>query len=682
MATASQIADINKQAAAIQSSLDSSVKAGTVKSGPKPQVLGASTGPSDAIKNLSISLAGGAKNSTTSSNLKNLSINLANNYTKEQKKKGPSKSLRDLSISLAKGNTAATGASALRASTANTAESTSTVSAGSKSSVGATSSNSFAEQVEKARQEGLRIQAEVAKLRKQEETSAGGITASDSTIIDEEKNAQNNIKNASASAPTNSALTLLDQEMKRLQDTLRTNEQAVNKGFDANKATIEQQQAREAGATSVGLANAGGYLGFSGSGNAVMLSLANSHRAELTQLEAKRQQAIADARNASAEKRYDIVRLKAEEIKRIDQETYQRQETYNAQVKAVADEETKKADVKKIEETKLANENTIYSAIKNGATDAKSIFDATKGKIAIKEIQDFITGATPKIPSGSKLFGFNPTQTGLLLGSGLNKDDIAALNEAINTTGYTDEIRAALPASVRAVTDKIYHGKVTGGVGSSDPAIGSSDLDKLFGRVIGNAGSVKNIGIQQKNFDAAVARGDTKEQENIINALAIKGLSAGQQSIFSGMRDITEMRGKLQPLEDSFRKTNPGLYTSMLQSNAKFVNASKDPAWLNFVARAQNIVAGYRNSIYGASLTNNELKSANISLPDFSNDTFSNIITKLDILDEFAQVRRNSMIQDSAGKFTDNPLGFSSDDTEYANLIMGASPEQLKALGQ
>lgn len=78
-----------------------------------------------------------------------------------------------------------------------------------------------------------------------------------------------------------------------------------------------------------------------------MLNLAKSHRVEMQSLESKRQQAIADARTAAASRRFDVVKLKAGEIKDIEQEQYVRDQDYYKKTKEIADEEKLVADKQK-----------------------------------------------------------------------------------------------------------------------------------------------------------------------------------------------------------------------------------------------------------------------------------------------------------------------------------------------
>lgn len=293
-----------------------------------------------------------------------------------------------------------------------------------------------------AKAEAERLAKEVGLLSAKDESAAADAVVSDTTETQSETDAFNYLKEQ----PDNSALKLLDEEIKNLKQNLRENEKTIGKAYDVKQTGIEGQQASETGQASVGIANAGGYLGFSGSGQGVMLSLAESHRAELVSLESERQQALQEARNAAATRRYDIVRLKADEIARIDQEKYERTKEYNAEVK-------KEADKTKEEAKKTRVQTDIFNAIQGGAKTAKDIFQKLGGKTDISEINDFLEQMSSSV--GGK-FKFTGDETAGFLGAGMSQDDISALQEYVNENGYNDTIRNSLTPAERAVADKVY----------------------------------------------------------------------------------------------------------------------------------------------------------------------------------------------------------------------------------
>lgn len=311
-------------------------------------------------------------------------------------------------------------------------------------------------------------------LKAKDATTASNIVTSDEAPAKDETKATNAILERSKITRDTS---YLDNEIARIEANLKGQERSINAGFDSLKTTQTGQQASETGQTSAGLAAAGGYLGFSGSGTGVMLNLAKSHRAEMQALESKRQQAIADARSAAAGRRFDVVKLKAQEIKDIEQEQYVRDQDYYKKTKEIADEEKIKADT-------LANQDTIFKAIQAGNKTPEAIFKALGSKVDIETINKFIDNITPPKKEGDS-FSYSKTDVASLLGAGLGQDDISALNETVNELGYTDAVRNTLPSAVRVAADKIYRGKTGTGEGSStDVYIGGKKIKSVTQQVI------------------------------------------------------------------------------------------------------------------------------------------------------------------------------------------------------
>ena len=346
------------------------------------------------------------------------------------------------------------------------------VSGGSGGGGGAGGASSIADQLSQVEAEARRIQAEVDKMAKQGETAADGAVASDTEEVNYEKEALRKLKEAGL-LPDDSGLDMLNDEIRRNEQNLKDNLANVNAGYNVQQTGMQNAQLGETGQLSAQIANAGGYLGFSGSGTGVMLKLAESHRAELVSLESQRQNALQEARNAAAERRFDIVRLKADEIARIDQEKYERVQEYNKEVKAQAQADLEKAKT-------LKTQSDIMEAIGGGATTVEDIFNKLKGTVSVEEIKS-VLGATTKsassIGSGFKLTSSN---TASLMGAGMTQDDVAALNEYVNENGYDEAIRSQLPPAQRAAADKIFKvgGLGGGGIGSTKP-LTTAQLDAI-----------------------------------------------------------------------------------------------------------------------------------------------------------------------------------------------------------
>lgn len=315
---------------------------------------------------------------------------------------------------------------------------------------GVNSGSTPAQQLEEARQAALRIQSEVQKLAEKEKTAATDAIVSDSEITKEEEAAQKALKDAQK--VDDSSLKLLKAEMRQAKADALAEMESINGAYNTQKTGMEGKQLNETGQTAVGIANAGGFLGFSGSGTGVMLKLAESHRAELASLESQRQNALTTARKAAAERRFDIVQEQVSEIARIDNEKYNRVQEYNNKVIENAEKEKAKAE-------ELQTQQDVFNAIQGGAKTVQDIYKKLGGNTSIKDISTYLEALSP---SSSKTgFKFSANETAGLLGAGMSQDDIAALQEYVNENGYTETVRNNLTPAQRAVADEIY-GRKTG----------------------------------------------------------------------------------------------------------------------------------------------------------------------------------------------------------------------------
>lgn len=322
-------------------------------------------------------------------------------------------------------------------------------------------------QIKAIQEEANRIQESFNKLKAEQQSKLDAAVVSDEPVVNEEESALDSI---SYESPTTKALELLTSEIERLEDIYKEDKRAISADYRSQQTSMENKQGAETGQLSVGLANAGGYLGYSGSGQGMMLSLAKSHREELLGLEAQRQQAIREARTASENRRFDLVREKAAEIVRIDQEAYAREQDYIANKMKLQNEELGR-------EEKIKLENDIFAQIQSGKKTVNEIYQALGGTATVEDITNALTGFIPETAGG---FKFSANDTGSLIGTGMSQADIVALNEVLNTDGYTDAVKNALTASQRYAVEKILNGTTAAGTGT---ALGKPmtvlDLDRL-----------------------------------------------------------------------------------------------------------------------------------------------------------------------------------------------------------
>ena len=168
------------------------------------------------------------------------------------------------------------------------------------------------------------------------------IVSSSAPVVTEERDTKEAVTIAAATlpeapvAPDTTAVTsafeagqkLLADFMKQLETRRAAEVASIKTGFDIEGKKQEKAQIREKGSTAVGLARAGGFLGFTGSGTGVMLNLAETHRSEVTALEAKRQDAIRKANSAVADKQFQLARSMVKDAKDFEQQIFQRNQAF------------------------------------------------------------------------------------------------------------------------------------------------------------------------------------------------------------------------------------------------------------------------------------------------------------------------------------------------------------------
>lgn len=171
------------------------------------------------------------------------------------------------------------------------------------------------------------------------------------TIVDEQKSGNGKITNSSRSVRNNenktktdvqkfneakerekiegaSSLQYIDDYMSQLEGRRSAELSGINTDYDEQGNKLEGQQANETGATTNTLARIGGYLGPSASATGAMINLSQEHKAEVSSLEAKRQSALLAANNAIDDRKFDIAKLRVQEVKDIEQEIQRRKEKF------------------------------------------------------------------------------------------------------------------------------------------------------------------------------------------------------------------------------------------------------------------------------------------------------------------------------------------------------------------
>ena len=368
------------------------------------------------------------------------------------------------------------------------------------------------------------------KFKERETLKTDDVTVSDTPIVQEEKKATDSIAGAFKENPMAESLALLDENILNIKEQLKGELQSINKSFGEAKTGLQGKQAGEMGAQSVQLANAGGYLGYSGSAQGVLLNLAESHRAELSALDVKRQQAIQEARNAAANRQFDVVREKAKIVEDIEKAAYQSQLDYQEKVALEAEKQAEIAKKQKVEQD-------IFTAIQGGAKTSQDIFNKLDGLVPAKTITDFLTNITKDI-GDEGVFKFSASQNAMLLGSGMSMEDIKTFNEYVSENGYDEKVKSLLTPGQRKAADKIL------GLGSVGTGTGSGFTSQEK-RKLEQAGLLE--GSRQDQLDFLYGDKDSKKSE--FKSVYVPQIIEGQTSLGSLPLDVQEdVRGELLDL--------------------------------------------------------------------------------------------------------------------------------------
>lgn len=322
--------------------------------------------------------------------------------------------------------------------------------------------------------------AAAAAQRANDTAGATGVVADNGTARADEKTLGDRIRNEVMNPTLD--LKYLDDYETKLNERRVAEEKNINTNFDNLKTSTERQQQGEVGSTSSALARAGGYLGVSGSGTGVLLNLANTHRAEMSQIEAKRQDALAAARTAYEDKQFAVAQKRYDEAKAFKDQSFSRQKEYFDTVKKTMD------DMKKTERAKEVN-NLIYGAINEGKTDPADIFGLLKDSVTPEEIDTFFTKLKPKAKDAD-IFKPSNAQAATMLGSGLSAKQVNDLTKEINSSGYTPEVKAKLTPEQRRVMDSILILKTPKAAGSGAASgLKISYIPEKLSGVVGSRGA-------------------------------------------------------------------------------------------------------------------------------------------------------------------------------------------------
>ena len=352
------------------------------------------------------------------------------------------------------------------------------------------------------------IQTKAAALTEQNKPDTSAFVSSSEPIVQEEKATTKAVSDltpapvvdgaAAAVSASDEYLALLDKQEVALESRRKQEVESLTAQFGEAKTGLLQAQKGEKGATAVGLARMGGFLGPSASHTGVLLNLAANHRAEVTTLEGKKAEAIRMANNAIDDKQFAIAKLRVEEVKDIEKTIHDRKvEFFNQSLDATAearkeDEFFRKKvedDLKTFGELSLADEALELDPAKASAIDdyygvpgfTQQYLDVIKSSATAKgekealETKKTMLDFLEKIPQGQEVaFPDGTTYTGL----GKAGD--------VYTTLQTDDAGFGRMVSVDKRTGEVTVTPV-GQVGKTKTTgAGGGEEDLLFDTIIGN----------------------------------------------------------------------------------------------------------------------------------------------------------------------------------------------------
>lgn len=242
------------------------------------------------------------------------------------------------------------------------------------SDVNTNPNNNFANTLQEALEEAKRIQAKVQELKNAPDNKSNeqDMVSSSREVRQGEKEVGDQISNLETPNP---GLERLNDAYESYNDILESQYEdmvareerrvkSIESDFAAQQADLEDEQDTEAAQTRSSLIRSGGYLGESASAVGVLRNLSKTHRSEVSALEAKKQTAITEAREAFADNQTEIATAMAQSAIDLESEIQNRRTEFFDQSLSIIQEKRQQ------ESSQLLNEGR---KLDNALTRAESI---------------------------------------------------------------------------------------------------------------------------------------------------------------------------------------------------------------------------------------------------------------------------------------------------------------------
>lgn len=236
----------------------------------------------------------------------------------------------------------------------------------------------YAKSAEVIAANNTKVQQQANTLVQQQDTGSTDFVSSSEPVVQAERavttearNYQNQITPpengvSAAQAASDAYLKMIDDQVKVLEERRKQAVAGIESQFAGAKQNLEGEQKKETGTTTVALARMGGFLGPSASAQGVLLNLAQTHRQEVSTLEAKKADAIQQANNAIDDKQFNLAMLKVAEVKDIEKTIHSRkQEFFQNSLNAMQEARQQDEFYQKKIKTDLETLATLASADEN-----------------------------------------------------------------------------------------------------------------------------------------------------------------------------------------------------------------------------------------------------------------------------------------------------------------------------
>ena len=189
-----------------------------------------------------------------------------------------------------------------------------------------------------------------------------------------------------------------------------------------------------------------------------------------------------------------------------------------------------------------------------------------------------------------------------------------------------------------------------------------STIDPTLANVtVGMTKDARNFA--QETYNEYVKAGQDKEAKQFINKLAYDSLPTADKTKYNEFSDIASEMGRIErTYKDS--DVDGGVYAKLANDNRKWLNLEQDPKYRDFFADVQQAQAQYRKTLFGASVTDTEMKSGAQFLIN-PEDKVTDVLAKVQNMQTFADRITDRTINRAKGQEESSSQSFTINDTTY-----------------